>query len=202
MSHAHFLPARENPLSVKRVTSISYRHRKRDWCCELSRLAELKFQAAIVGYQGSGKSTLLAELRDRLDQASHPNLYLYLPQERTEHAMLVSRAMGNCETHLVLVDGFERLTFWQRRRLVQQAKNGAGIVLTAHRPVSSLTTWIHCHTDENLMRDLLEELGLNAPEIQAAGQIAFRKSQGNIRTALRDLYDQFSSGEFNEILSR
>lgn len=52
-----------------------------------------------------------------------------------------------------------------------------------------------------LDRDYEISFYLMQPEIISAAQIAFAKNNGNIRNALRELYDQFAAGGFNKILS-
>ena len=47
------------------------------------------------------------------------------------------------------------------------------------------------------MRQVLHDLGVATPEVLKAGDAAFEKSRGNIRDALRLLYDQFADGQLS-----
>jgi hypothetical protein len=84
---------------------------------------------------------------------------------------------------------------FRRRQLLGNTKSGAGLVIAQHRP-GRLPTWIHFQTSRELLHEVLIELNLDHPEILAASQIAFKKSNGNIREVLREMYDRFSEGEF------
>lgn len=200
--NANFLSARENPLSLNRLKRIRYRFAKHDWSWHLDRLRALGHRAAIVGNQGSGKTTLLGELGQQLGCADVTNQLFVLPPDSTRHRVLVQNAITCSENgSIVLVDGYERLNFIQRWQLLKQTRRGPGLIVAVHH-ACQLQTWIHCQTDCELMRSVVGDLGLNDPAIQAAARLTFENSGGNIRDALRDLYDQFAAGRFNHILSR
>jgi len=197
-----FLPARENPLAVNRTSDIAFRFVQYDWELHLRRLRDLNFRAAIVGPQGSGKSTLLGELTDRLNAGSVPSHFVFLSQIREQHQPMLREAIKlSKQGHVLLVDGIERLSFFQRRNLIKRTRNSAGLIVTQHH-TGKLPTWIKTETTPELMTAVLFDLKLEQPEILSAGEIAFAKHNGNIRNALRDLYDQCASGGFNDILCR
>jgi len=200
--NASFLAARENPLSFNRVSKLGYRFAQHDWPWQLARLQTLQFRAAIVGQPGSGKTTLLYELAQRLTRANIANHHVFLPQESTDHRTMIQQAL-NCSQNasVLLVDGIERLTFMQRWQLFAQSKRGPGLVVAVHK-ACNLPTWVNCRTDPELMKTVLTDLGLKDPAVHDAGLRALENSGGNIREALRELYDQFSAGRFNDILSR
>jgi hypothetical protein len=197
----NFLAARENPLRFNRVSKLGYRFAHHDWPCQLARLEALRYRAAIVGHQGSGKTTLLYELADQLNRANIANHHVFLPQATTDHPTMIQQAMTCSQNEAVLlVDGIERLSFIQRRQLLKRTKRGPGLVVAVHQ-ACNLPTWVHCRTNPELMKSVLTDLGLEDPAVQDAGLRAFENSDGNIREALRELYDQFSTGRFNDILS-
>ncbi len=196
-----FLPARENPLAVNRTSSIQFRFADHDWEFHLGRLRQLNFRAAIVGQQGSGKSTLLRELNRQLQQHYIPSHFVFLPRQRQHHQPMLELAFEHVENCVLLVDGVERLNLFQRRDLFKRTRNSAGLVITKHHRCK-LPTWIQTQTSLDLMTEVLVDLQLDQPEFLSAGEIAFAKHNGNIRNALRDLYDQCAAGGFNEILSR
>lgn len=200
-----FLAARDNPLCVAHVTRVKFRFAKDGWPGHLARLRELGFRASIVGPQGSGKTTLLSELAEQLRDANIRSHHLFLPQDREDHPKLVQRAIGHSsEGGILLVDGIERLSLPARWSLLKRTRSSAGLVVNLHRPCrfpERLPIWISTSTSLDLMAQILKELGLDIPEIQLAAADAFTRRNGNIRDALRDLYDQFASGRFNTILS-
>ena len=114
--------------------------------------------------------------------------------------MLEVAYQRSAEGCVLLLDGIERLNWLQRRQLYKRNRNAAGLVITRHQQ-GKLPVWIGTQTSPELMQQILDELELSQPEIISAAQIAFAKNNGNIRNALRELYDQFAAGGFNKILS-
>ncbi len=94
------------------------------------------WRGEIVGPHGSGKSTLLAALSAELAARGRQTFSIALhdgerrlPVERRQLAALASGT-------LVIVDGYEQLSWWSRWRLGRMcASRGWGLLVTAHRPV-------------------------------------------------------------------
>lgn len=204
--HHRFLPARKNPLCIDKVTNLPFRFPTGNWKSEMLRLEHMGYRASIVGLQGSGKSTLLSELNLRLQRKGVAAHFLFIPnlgtwsrglhrEKRFNPSAEVADAIhASLQGKVVLVDGIERINFFLKRRLLKKTI-GHSLVVVQHKK-SKLPTWIHCETNQALMKQLLEELGLNQTEILAAAHDAFEKNGGNIRMALRELYDQFAAGQF------
>ena len=160
----------------------------------------LNFQAEIVGLQGSGKSTLLAQLHEHLQKRSFKSHFVSLPQDRESYRSLLRQAFQQSTAGcVILFDGIERLGFFQRRALIRRTR-ASGLVVTKHYR-GKLPPLIQLRTSQQLMTQLLNDLDLDQPEIIQAGKLAFEKHQGNIRDALRDLYDQCADGKFNKFLA-
>lgn len=202
-----FLPARQNPLSIENVTRMEFRFAKSDWDFEIAKLESLRFRAAVVGHQGSGKSTLLRGLNTRLQNMGLATHYLFIPSVETWQSesarFCVKTAIhdaiaASVNGKKVLLDGFERIGFRLRLSLLRKTRRSS-LVITTHTPCK-LPTWIQCRTDQQLMKDLLIELGFEQKEILLAGKHAFEEHGGNVRMALRDLYDQFANGRYNKFL--
>lgn len=176
---------------MERIASVPFRFDHGDWDSNLRWLERLNYRAAIVGKKGSGKTTLLAELADRL----HDVCYINLPHDREGHAELLRQAEKGIEKgQRILVDGIERLTWYQREKLFFQTAGQAGLIVAVHRRCR-LPTWITCRTDESLMAQIVDDLKIGSPQVNAAAMDAFQKTHGNIRDALRLLYDQFARGK-------
>ena len=196
------LPARDNPLAMSLTTNVAFRFASHDWEFHFQRLSELGFRASIVGRRGSGKSTLLAELHHELERRGVDSHFVFLPQDRGLHAAMLNAAFERSRAGAVLlVDGIERLGLFQRRKLLNRARKSAGLVITKHHRCK-LPTWIQTQTSPELMTDVLVDLNLDHPQVILAGQVAFEKHDGNIRNALRELYDQFAAGAFRVALVR
>ena len=184
------LNAGANPFRTERLERIPFRFESGDWDSNLLRLQQMKYRAAIVGRKGSGKTTLLEQLQERLQQH-----YVSLPHDKTCHPevlrdMIAASASGK----IVLLDGVERFSFWQRQSLFRDTVGGAGLVLIVHRRCR-LKTWIHCRPNQPLMIQLLEDLGFTELSVIEAGQAAFERCRGNVREAFLELYDQCASGQ-------
>ena len=168
------------------------------WECHLAKLQLLSFRAAIVGPQGCGKTTLLEELDQRLPAAFDvTTFHVFLPQEKQLHERMLMEALeASAKDKILLVDGIERLSFFQRRRLYRETRNRTGLVVNVHSKCQ-LPTWIKCRPSVSLLFSLLGELGLNTPEIGDAAEIYFRKFRGNVREVFRSLYDDCSAGRIS-----
>jgi hypothetical protein len=69
-----------------------------------------------------------------------------------------------------------------------------GVIITRHR-AGRLPTLFRCATSPDLLAEIVAELLQNQQEIERP-LIAklFKRHRGNIRKALRDLYDRFALG--------
>ena len=193
-----FIPAHQNPFAIERVIALPYLFVEGDWAHHLERLRALNFRAAIVGPQGSGKTTLLEQLNQRLPE--HFNVtthYAFLPQEKQPHAMMLHEAINESNAgKIVLIDGIERLSFFQRQRLYRTTKKQSGLVINVHQRCR-LTTWIQCQPSHLVLTHLLDEIGQGTPEVIAAAEKYYNDFGGNIRDVFRALYDDCSAGKFN-----
>ena len=186
----------------------------------VGRLAQLGWRAQISGPHGSGKSTLLQTLVPHLEAAGRRVVQLapqpaapapgghgvasaaarpepgrppreFIP--RTFLSTMARRLDRAWDDHTqVVVDGFEQLG-WLTRRWFRRATvaRGAGLLVTAHRPLGLPELW-QTSTSAELARQVVACLlaarpgpGLS-PEAVAD---ALAAHQGNLREALFALYD-------------
>ena len=96
---------------------------------------------------------------------------------------------------LVVVDGYEQLSWWQRWRLRRDCRvRGAGLLVTTHRP-TRLPLLAQTSTSVTLLRQLvtvLLERHPNGIELADADVVrAFESHRGNLREALLELYDVY-----------
>lgn len=192
--------ARLNPFAAHHVEKIPFRFFKGTWESNLARLAAHGFRAAIVGPHGSGKTTLLLELRDRILRPAAGECSPELPQRC--RLVCIARRPGEIEDQLEavvqhteppvcwLVDGFERLGWWQKWRLLDATRRGAGLVVTAHRR-GLLPVWVRTRTDPGLLKHVLGQLPVEStPALLQQASVALARHRGNLREVLRTLYDQ------------
>ncbi len=173
------------------MLEVRYRLWGTTWEELLARLAALRYRAAIVGPHGRGKTTLLEDLAPRLEalglrtrsltiHEAHPQL------DAADRALL--RRLGPGE--VLLLDGAEglgALAWWRVRRWTRRA---GGLVITSHRP-GLLPTLIECETTPALLAELVREI--LGSEAQVSAEELFARHGGNVRNALRELYDVYAT---------
>jgi hypothetical protein len=197
--------ARDNPFRVARVLSaIRYEFpacdddhaRDRDAVSLLPRLEALGYRAAIVGPHGSGKTTLLEDLEDVLARRGFRIAHVRLdtddprlPREWRSSARLLDAG------DIVCLDGAEQLgpIAWLRFRW--QARRAGGLIVTTHRH-GRLATLIECTTSVGLLHRIIQRLAPHGPDaLDTAPPAAelFARHRGNLRDALRELYDVYAA---------
>ncbi len=166
----------------------------------LQRLRDNRWQGAIVGPHGSGKSTLLAGLMREIAICSpisaRPEIRfiaLHEGQRSLPHDFVLPRS-GE-EFGVVIVDGYEQLSWWSRRKLLSRCRSaGWGLLVTAHGPcgiAEIYRTHSSLATTQLLVAQLLPAADLLiAPDDIAA---AFLSHAGNVRETLFALYDVYEA---------
>ena len=154
------LRACDNPFAVHRVLAERYRMSDAEWSRLFERLEASGGRGAIVGAHGSGKTTLLEDLAERLERRG--------------------------ELDYMLVDGADELSWLAWTRLRLRARSTRWFVITSHR--EGLLPLLHkCETSPALLAELVHSLG---ESISAEESLALhRRHGGNLREALRELYD-------------
>ena len=142
--------------------------RQNNWCGQ------------IIGPHGSGKSTLVAAIIPALQSAGR-NVIHY-----------PSAIQLDATTQLV-VDGYEQLSWLQRRSLVQRCKKfQAGLLVTAHRDMH-LPTLVLTEPSLELTRAVVARLLAAGSDSITADEIAdaYQQTGGNIRETLFKLFDVY-----------
>ena len=183
--------ARDNPFASDRVLEVRYRLPD-GWTWEslLDRLAALGWRAAVVGPHGRGKTTLLEDLAPRLEARGFRVRTLNLWDEhprlnRQDRARL--RDLGPRD--FVLLDGAEQLGRLSWLFLKLRCRRARGLLITSHRP-DLLPTLLECDTSPELLAGIVREL--TGEELSGAEDL-FARHGGNLRSALRELYDRSMS---------
>jgi hypothetical protein len=179
--------ARDNPFAVHRVLRERYRLSSSEWQALMARLERLDWRGAIVGPHGSGKTTLLEDLAGRLEQQGWRIHFLRLNAEQRRLSALTGWGAGD----FVLCDGAEQLGFLDRLRLVIRAWSAGGLVMTTHG-AGRLPVLHRCKTSPELLHSLVASLGSPLPA-RFCGELHARHD-GNLRAALGELYDRWSTG--------
>jgi hypothetical protein len=194
------LRARDNPFSADRVLRQRYRLDEAGWAKLLERLGELKFRAALVGPHGAGKTTLLEDLAARLENAGWRPVWVRLSAE-------FPRVPSWCDAaffaklgakDVVLLDGAEQfgvLAWWIFK---YRSRRSGGLVITTHR-AGRLPTLRRCETTPELLVELVVALG---EKVSVEESVRLHVAHhGNLREALRVLYDRRARGDAEERVS-
>jgi hypothetical protein len=164
--------AAANPFRASRVLAFRYRFLESDWDGLLARLEAMGMRGAIVGPEGSGKTTLLEDLGERLRASGRRVVF------------------GRVEPGAVtFLDGICELAPRERRRLLRLAREADGCVVTAHREGRLPTLLRTRTTPEILDAAVLSASGRSCESFGVWPEELWARHGGNVRTALRELYD-------------
>ncbi len=185
------MKASDNPFATCRLESLEFQLEGMTWSDLSERFDALGRRAALVGNHGAGKTTLAEQLAGRWQQAGWRVHLVRLTRERPRIGRAdwtTSLGRLGLEDRVVL-DGAEQLTWWRWRRFLRRTRRAGGVLVTTHRP-GRLPTLYECRTDVALLKRLVGQL---APTLdpRAGGGVEelFERHHGNLREALRELYD-------------
>ena len=166
-----------------------------------------RFEAAgrrgeIIGPHGTGKSTLIAAMQQMLERNGNDLCVMTLHNGEHRLPFAPSKLPIGDETILV-VDGFEQLSWWSRRVLFQLCgRRRRGILVTAHTPTGLPTLFETMMSPAIGMRVILELLdGVGAavehsdrsPLAVSRTFDSLRRHDGNLRETLFELYDDYEA---------
>jgi hypothetical protein len=189
------LRPRDNPFASRHIRpgALPFLFGRGEGLAELmERLAGQGWWGQVVGPHGSGKSTLLAALLPELEHAGRRILAVRLNQENRVLGEEVWQAAQRPGPRVLVIDGYEQMSFWGRRRLKAVCRrNGHGLVVSCHRSLGLPELYRTVVTGE-LARRVLELL-LTPTQRQSLAGVdvgrALAARGGNLREVLFDLYD-------------
>jgi hypothetical protein len=186
--------ARDNPFATAFVHRIRYRLPDGlSWEALLARLESMNWRAALVGPEGAGKTTLLEDFASRLRDRGFEIVWLRLTREEPRFAPKTLQQIDALHSRqMVLFDGAEQLSRWGWWRFRRRARRAGGLLITSHRS-GLLPTLLKRGTTPELLAEIVADLLNEAPATHGAeaGRL-HRKHHGNLREALREMYDLWS----------
>ncbi len=188
------MKARENPFASERVlAAIRYECLEGTLDMLVARLEALGWRAAIVGPHGSGKTTLLEDLGRALEARGFRIVTVRLTtDDRRPPRAWPDRAGGPGPNDIVLLDGAEQLSMAGWLRFRRRARRAAGLIITSHAR-GRLPLLVSCTTNADLLARIVDRLS-PAPmaRVPCAAEL-FGRHRGNLRDALRELYDVYAA---------
>lgn len=192
------MKARENPFAVDRVLRIRYELADQSLADLLVRLQQMGGRGAIVGPHGSGKTTLLEDLAEHL---AARGVRVHLLRLSAERRSIPRDAMRRIKTNLgendaILCDGAEQLDAFAWHMFRLRIRRAGVLIATTHH-TGRLPSLLETHTTPDLLESIVRRL-LNEPtaELPFSVPTLFSRHTGNLRAALRELYDRYATGEF------
>ncbi|MBI9077456.1 MAG: hypothetical protein JEZ02_18765 [Desulfatibacillum sp.] len=188
------MKAHSNPFASRHIESLPYIPTGMEWRHIMDRLHSLKGRGAIVGPKGTGKTTLLEELERRLAKKGFRVSLVRLNQEdKKPNKEEVRRIFaGFTPQSALLVDGAEQMPWLAWKAFALKARKAGIFIVTSHTP-GLLPTLVETATSPELLRTLANQLlPKESPLYPAQALSLFNAHQGNIRMALRELYDMWA----------
>ncbi|MEM8737839.1 MAG: hypothetical protein AAGG38_05085 [Planctomycetota bacterium] len=177
------------------------------WEAIRTRLATTGYRGAIVGPRGHGKSTLLRCLPEHIElpvitRKRGASAGVGSPGSEWSRVVWVTARPGHRptpsgwqvafadRTRPLLVDGYDWLDPWARWRVAR--RDGVTLV-TSHRR-TALPTVLRCETTPRLLIALAHRLSPGLRRDEGWWDTLHRRHAGNVRNALRELYDHAAAG--------
>jgi hypothetical protein len=188
--------ARDNPFSTARLQHIRYRFHGSTWEQLLQRLERMNYHGALVGPEGAGKTTLLEDLEPKLRELGFTPMRLRLTQETSGFSPVMQQMLDSRVTsrHILLFDGSEQMSWMAWNRFRWRHREAGGLIITRHRP-GRMRTLFKCATSPQLLMEIVEQVLEDSTKVdEELIQKLFHRHRGNVRDALRDLYDRCARG--------
>jgi len=162
----------------------------------IEKLQQNCWRGSIVGPHGTGKSTLLVELARQLARAHRDVEMITLHNGQRRLPAEFWYAIVAKPQCVIVVDGFEQLGWWPRRRLIWSCRReGRGLLISVHHENATAgLPVIHRTCGDLAIVQHLVDLELPSHQgVIGADDVSrsFRSRDGNVREVMFDLYDLF-----------
>jgi ABC-type transport system involved in cytochrome c biogenesis ATPase subunit len=159
----------------------------------VDRLQEGGWRGQIIGPHGIGKSTLLATLIEPLKERGRQPVQIALHDGQRTLGVELSQYISGKQAIVVIVDGYEQLSWWSRLKLKHLcSRHNWGLLVTAHANVG-LPTICEVQSDQATVQQLARDLQRSVECLVSDADVAaeFQRQGGNVRETLFGLYDLY-----------
>jgi GTPase SAR1 family protein len=194
--------ARDNPFSSERIDRVCFRPQGQSWRQIMVSLARLGFRASIVGPHGSGKTIMLESLVPRLKERGYSIKLLRLSSARPKipKGWLKSISRNRDLRNILIVDGADQMGPVSWLFLKHISRRAGGLIVATHCK-GMLPVLLECTTSPHLLNEIVTDLvGEEAAPLRDTNAMLFAKHKGNLRSALRELYDIYAEREYHLLL--
>ena len=154
------------------------------------RFQSLSRCAAIEGPHGSGKSTLMAAI---VEHCKQENIFtkMFVIRSFGDVPQLMHGTVCASRETIICVKGWERIGNFSGVVMAIARFRRCGLLVTSHKR-TRLSQLMQCRSNQQILNAVVGCLPSHGGIIQEDDcEDAFRKSSGNLREALLDLYDRF-----------
>jgi hypothetical protein len=186
----------DNPFSTRHVKpgAIAYLFPPgEDLTALVERLRRNAWWGQLVGPHGSGKSTLLATLLPMLELAGRRLLCFALHDGQRRLPLDPARSSAVDASTIVIVDGYEQLSRWNRWRLKRLCRGrGWGLIVSSHAD-TGLPVLMHTTVEIDRAGAIVGRLLGAEQGLLGGDEIAqcFARHRGDMREMLMELYDRY-----------
>jgi energy-coupling factor transporter ATP-binding protein EcfA2 len=162
-----------------------------EWMVE--RLKNAKWRGEIIGPHGSGKSSLLAAILPIIEREGRSPLLIELHDSQRSLPLNLARDPRLTPHCIVVVDGYEQLSRWNRGRFLHHCqKHEIGILVTAHQSVG-MPLVFHAQPNQTLAEQIVAQLLGDRKSFLSREAIheCFARHHGDLREMLFNLYDLY-----------
>ncbi|MBN2294357.1 MAG: hypothetical protein JXM70_18150 [Pirellulales bacterium] len=158
----------------------------------VARLQNAAWRGQIVGPHGTGKSALLATLLPAIRRSGKKPLLVELHDGQRRLPVDLTRLSLESGRIVLIVDGYEQLSWWSRFRLKRFCRRHyIGLLVTSHKPMG-LPELYRTNPTPELAVQIVEKLLAGKSFDQSTStevRATFARHGGDIREMLFELYD-------------